>query len=101
MKAGNTFTIEPMVNAGGHNSERWPDNWTAVTSDGKPSAQFEQTLLVTDSGCDVLTARNTGRPWFMDQLEKCSESLTRFENHDFISSPIENTHSLLVFNDRL
>ncbi|EJW78814.1 hypothetical protein WUBG_10275, partial [Wuchereria bancrofti] len=50
-----------MVNAGGHNSERWPDNWTAVTSDGKPSAQFEQTLLVTDSGCDVLTARNTGR----------------------------------------
>ncbi|KAM3725126.1 Methionine aminopeptidase [Dirofilaria immitis] len=70
MKAGNTFTIEPMINAGGHNNERWPDNWTAVTSDGKPSAQFEQTLLVTESGCDVLTARNTGRPWFMDQLEK-------------------------------
>ncbi|VDK73079.1 unnamed protein product [Onchocerca ochengi] len=70
MKAGNTFTIEPMINAGGHNNERWPDNWTAVTSDGKPSAQFEQTLLVTESGCDVLTARSTGRPWFMDQLEK-------------------------------
>lgn len=31
MKAGNTFTIEPMINAGGHNNERWPDNWTAVT----------------------------------------------------------------------
>lgn len=70
MKAGNTFTIEPMINAGAQNNERWPDNWTAVTSDGKPSAQFEQTLLVTESGCEVLTARNTGRPWFMDQLEK-------------------------------
>lgn len=31
MKAGNTFTIEPMINAGSHNNERWPDNWTAVT----------------------------------------------------------------------
>lgn len=32
--------------------------------------QFEQTLLVTESGCDILTKRNTGRPWFLDQLEK-------------------------------
>ena len=35
----------------------WPDNWTAVTADGKNSAQFEHTLLVTESGCDILTAR--------------------------------------------
>ncbi|VDN02294.1 unnamed protein product [Thelazia callipaeda] len=69
MKAGNTFTIEPMINAGVHSNERWPDSWTAVTSDGKPSAQFEQTLLVTSTGCDVLTARKSGRPWFMDQME--------------------------------
>lgn len=48
----------------------WPDNWTAVTQDGKLSAQFEHTLLVTDSGCDILTRRrsNDGRPYFMDQL---------------------------------
>lgn len=40
-----------------------------IQVDGKRSAQFEQTLLVTDSGCEVLTARRpSGRPWFMDQL---------------------------------
>uniref|UniRef100_A0A914RKF4 Methionine aminopeptidase n=1 Tax=Parascaris equorum TaxID=6256 RepID=A0A914RKF4_PAREQ len=37
--------------------------------DGKRSAQFEHTLLVTETGCDILTARGSGRPWFMDQLE--------------------------------
>lgn len=31
MKAGNTFTIEPMINAGSYNDDRWPDSWTAVT----------------------------------------------------------------------
>ncbi|VDM50504.1 unnamed protein product [Toxocara canis] len=70
MKAGNTFTIEPMINAGSFNDERWPDGWTAVTVDGKRSAQFEHTLLVTETGCDILTARGSGRPWFMDQLER-------------------------------
>ncbi|KJH52751.1 methionine aminopeptidase, type I [Dictyocaulus viviparus] len=70
MKVGNSFTIEPMINAGTHQDDRWPDNWTAVTVDGKRSAQFEQTLLVTESGCDVLTARENGRPWFMDQIDK-------------------------------
>lgn len=69
MKAGHTFTIEPMINAGGWQDEIWPDDWTAVTTDGKHSAQFEQTLLVTDEGCEILTARSAGRPWFMDQLE--------------------------------
>ncbi|KAJ1372447.1 Methionine aminopeptidase 1 [Parelaphostrongylus tenuis] len=67
MKAGNSFTIEPMINAGSYHDDRWPDNWTAVTTDGKRSAQFEQTLLVTENGCEVLTARESGRPWFMDQ----------------------------------
>uniref|UniRef100_A0A9J2P1A9 Methionine aminopeptidase n=1 Tax=Ascaris lumbricoides TaxID=6252 RepID=A0A9J2P1A9_ASCLU len=69
MKVGNTFTIEPMINAGSFNDEQWPDGWTAVTVDGKRSAQFEHTLLVTETGCDILTARGSGRPWFMDQLE--------------------------------
>ena len=49
--------------------EMWPDNWTAVTQDGRLSAQFEHTLLVTDTGVDVLTQRrtNNGQPHFMDK----------------------------------
>ncbi|KAI4527840.1 methionine aminopeptidase [Schizophyllum commune Tattone D] len=57
MKPGMVFTIEPMINLGGNWSEvHWPDNWTAATVDGKRSAQFEETLLITDSGVEVLTA---------------------------------------------
>lgn len=70
MKAGHTFTIEPMISMGTWKDETWPDDWTAVTADGQRSAQFEQTLLVTDSGCEILTRRRTndGQPWFMDTL---------------------------------
>jgi methionyl aminopeptidase len=57
MKAGQVFTIEPMVNAGSWRDTTWPDGWTAVTSDGARSAQFEHTLVVTGDGCEVLTAR--------------------------------------------
>jgi len=57
MKAGMTFSIEPMVNLGGNwDNVHWPDNWTALTIDGKRSAQFEDTLLVTDTGVEILTA---------------------------------------------
>ncbi|XP_008559022.1 methionine aminopeptidase 1 [Microplitis demolitor] len=71
MKAGHCFTIEPMISQGTWRDETWPDHWTAVTADGQWSAQFEQTLLVTDTGCDILTKRRTndGRPWFFDQLK--------------------------------
>ncbi|KAK0210720.1 peptidase M24, structural domain-containing protein [Desarmillaria ectypa] len=57
MKAGMVFTIEPMINLG-HNwgDVHWPDNWTATTVDGKKSAQFEDTLLITETGVEVLTA---------------------------------------------
>jgi methionyl aminopeptidase len=57
MKAGQTFTIEPMINTGNWHDRLWPDEWTAVTADGKRSAQFEHTLLVTETGVEVLTAR--------------------------------------------
>ncbi|KAJ8670675.1 hypothetical protein QAD02_001934 [Eretmocerus hayati] len=69
MKAGHCFTIEPMISQGTWRDVMWPDNWTAVTADGLWSAQFEQTLLVTDTGCDILTKRftNDGSPWFMDR----------------------------------
>jgi methionyl aminopeptidase len=55
---GMIFTIEPMVNLGGWEVEILADEWTAVTQDRKLSAQFEHTVLVTDSGCEVLTARS-------------------------------------------
>mmetsp|Transcript_18946 Transcript_18946/g.24379 ORF Transcript_18946/g.24379 Transcript_18946/m.24379 type:complete len:414 (+) Transcript_18946:88-1329(+) len=57
MKAGHVFTIEPMINLGTSGDRTWDDNWTAVTADGKRSAQFEHTILVTDSGFEILTAR--------------------------------------------
>jgi methionyl aminopeptidase len=57
MKAGHIFTIEPMINEGVAADDTWPDDWTAVTVDGKRSAQFEHTLLVTETGVEILTAR--------------------------------------------
>jgi methionyl aminopeptidase len=59
LRAGMTFTIEPMVNYGRYDvdvDER--DKWTARTVDGSLSAQFEHTLLVTKSGCEIMTKRN-------------------------------------------
>ncbi|KAI7899958.1 peptidase M24, structural domain-containing protein [Cokeromyces recurvatus] len=55
IKPGHCFTIEPMICEGGWRDEIWPDNWTAVTVDGKRSAQFEHTLLVTENGVEILT----------------------------------------------
>ncbi len=58
MKAGMTFTIEPMVNVGRFEVKVDPkDKWTARTIDGKLSAQFEHTLVVTKDGVDILTKR--------------------------------------------
>ncbi|GAA5953933.1 hypothetical protein JCM3765_000699 [Sporobolomyces pararoseus] len=56
MKVGQTFTIEPMICVGQQKEVHWPDNWTAATCDGKGSAQFEETLLITPEGVEVLTA---------------------------------------------
>ena len=50
------FTIEPMINMGSHECRVLGDGWTAVTVDGELSAQWEHTLLVTESGVEVLTA---------------------------------------------
>jgi methionyl aminopeptidase len=56
LAAGMTFTIEPMINAGMANATiDSKDQWTARTEDGKPSAQWEHTILITDDGCKVLT----------------------------------------------
>ncbi|AWN23577.1 type I methionyl aminopeptidase [Deinococcus irradiatisoli] len=55
LSAGMVFTIEPMINLGRPETKLLADGWTVVTADGKPSAQFEHTLVVTDSGYDLLT----------------------------------------------
>jgi methionyl aminopeptidase len=55
MAPGMTFTIEPMITEGDWAAALWPDGWTAVTADGRRSAQFEHTLLVTDGGAEILT----------------------------------------------
>ena len=52
---GMVFTIEPMVNLGKHNLHVLSDNWTVVTDDGSLSAQFEQTMVVTNNGFEILT----------------------------------------------
>ncbi|CAA9987797.1 methionine aminopeptidase 1b, putative [Plasmodium knowlesi strain H] len=62
MKAGHVFTIEPMINQGHYSDVLWPDKWTSATSDGKLSAQFEHTLLITDKGVEILTKRLADSP---------------------------------------
>ena len=55
LEPGMTFTIEPMINAGRKEVKLLPDNWTVVTRDHSLSAQWEHTVLVTDTGYEVLT----------------------------------------------
>ncbi|KAH9897578.1 methionine aminopeptidase 1 [Xylariomycetidae sp. FL2044] len=61
-KPGMTFTIEPMIALGKYRDITWPDNWTSTTIDGKRTAQFEHTYLVTETGVEVLTARTESSP---------------------------------------
>ena len=62
MAPGHTFTIEPMICEGSAKSLTWPDEWTATTLDGKRSAQFEHTLLITENGVEALTGKNQNSP---------------------------------------
>ena len=55
LEEGMTFTIEPMITMGSYRERLWSDGWTAVTSDGLRTAQFEHTIVVTDDGAEVLT----------------------------------------------
>jgi methionyl aminopeptidase len=55
IKSGMAITIEPMINLGAPEVQTLADGWTVVTRDGSLSAQFEHTLLVTESGAEVLT----------------------------------------------
>ena len=55
MLPGMTFTIEPMITAGSWRHRMWDNGWTAVTVDGRRTAQFEHTVVVTDAGAEILT----------------------------------------------
>jgi methionyl aminopeptidase len=55
LRAGMIFTIEPMINAGKRDIKQLSDGWTIVTKDRSLSAQWEHTVLVTESGYEVLT----------------------------------------------
>ena len=76
-----------MINLGRHQDLTWPDQWTSVTEDGKRSAQFEHTFLVTETGCDILTARVGAR--HIDAKHQAH----RRDNCHFIT-PIANFASL-------
>lgn len=58
LRAGMTLAIEPILNAGSKVTRTLPDRWTAVTVDNSLSAQFEHTVLVTESGYEILTDRS-------------------------------------------
>jgi len=62
MVPGMVFTIEPMINLGKKDLHILDDNWTAVTDDGSLSAQFEQTILVTENGFESLTPYDLNEP---------------------------------------
>ena len=55
IEPGMTFTIEPMLNLGTDEWDMWDDGWTIVTKDRRRSAQFEHTILITDTGAEILT----------------------------------------------
>jgi methionyl aminopeptidase len=55
MEVGMVFTIEPMLTLGTHEWDLWEDNWTVTTKDKSITAQFEHTLVVTETGAEILT----------------------------------------------
>lgn len=63
LRSGMTFTVEPMINEGIAGSRVLSDGWTAVTADGKLSAQFEHTIAVTRWGYEILTVQNDTGVW--------------------------------------
>ena len=60
MAVGMSFTIEPMLTLGAIDCYIWDDDWTAVTTDGRRTAQFEHTMLVADDGVELTTVTDAG-----------------------------------------
>ncbi|MDP2838029.1 MAG: type I methionyl aminopeptidase [Candidatus Moranbacteria bacterium] len=55
LQKGMTLALEPMINAGGFAVRIAPDDWTFITADGRLSAHFEDTVVITDTGAEILT----------------------------------------------
>src|SRR3569623_3349136 len=55
LEPGMTFTIEPMLTLGSYDWYMWDDDWTVLTKDGSMAAQWEHTIVVTDTGSEILT----------------------------------------------
>ena len=85
LKPGMIFTIEPMINIGNWKDKKWTfDDWTSVTIDGKNSAQFEHTILVTNNGYEILTERNPkNKPipfWWEKETKQNIERIMKTDN---------------------
>lgn len=78
-KPGMIFCIEPMINAGVHKDIHWPDDWTATTSDGKRSAQYEHTILCTAEGYELLTKRTENSKKFWWEMDEYKTELAKYE----------------------
>jgi len=91
LRPGMVFTIEPMINHGTWRDKLWPDDWTSVTADGERSAQFEHTLLVTNNGVEVLTARTKVSPPFFWEVES-SSSLGDSGHQAGLVAPLESSN---------
>lgn len=63
LRPGMTFTVEPMINQGTWRCKVLDDGWTAITQDGKRSAQFEHTIALTPEGVEILTIQNDEGTW--------------------------------------
>ena len=55
LKQGTVIAIEPMINAGSFKVKFMPDGWTCKTFDGSPSAHYENTVVITENGAEILT----------------------------------------------
>lgn len=75
LRKGMTFTVEPMINEGSWRSKVLADGWTAVTVDGKRSAQYEHTLAITENGVEILTCQNDTGVWEVPGLIDLDMSL--------------------------
>lgn len=66
IEVGMTFTIEPMITVGNWHAQMWSDGWTATTVDQSRTAQFEHTILITESGPEILTTpdQTEGHPYW-------------------------------------
>lgn len=69
LRPGMTLTIEPMINAGTFDTVILPDRWTVVTKDGRLSAQFEHSVVITEDGPEVLTIPSNGQAWSIPFLQ--------------------------------